>query len=58
MAKVEPVFQRRGKTILDMQGNTVEGFKSISQAKKWSGQQQKANGGLGMGYIKVIKKGN
>lgn len=54
--KVETVYQRNGRRIFDMQGQLVEEFKSIDQAKKWSRLQQQANGGIGMGYVRLIKK--
>lgn len=56
MAKVETVYVRKGRRIFDMEGNLVEEFKSISKAKNWSKIQQAANGGLGMGYVRVTKE--
>ena len=56
MTKVETKYQRKGRRIFDMEGNLVEEFRSINEAKHWSRKEQAANGGLGMGYVRVIKE--
>lgn len=50
MAKHEIEFTRRGKVITAADG-TVQTFKSINQAKRWSREWQKANGGMGIGKL-------
>jgi hypothetical protein len=57
MAKIETKFIRKGKVILDaVSGQVVEAFESLNKAKAWSSSEQKLNGGLGMGYIRVHKE--
>lgn len=55
MAKneVATMFYRKGRLILDTLGNISQEFKSINQAKRWSRDEQKANGGLGMRYVQI-----
>lgn len=55
MVKTETAFYRQGRRILGLDKKIVEEFKSINQAKNWSRIQQAANGGVGMGYVRVIK---
>jgi hypothetical protein len=50
--KTETVFLRKKNLILNFDGTPSQSFKSINQAKRWSRQQQQANGGLGMGFVK------
>lgn len=57
MTKVETKFIRKGKVILDAAtGSVVEAFSSLNKAKAWSSSEQKLNGGLGMGYVRVQKE--
>jgi hypothetical protein len=54
MQHKEPSYIRKGKTLLYAPSRTVaESFKSISQAKRRSRELQQANGGRGMGYVRV-----
>lgn len=48
----EPAYIRKGRVVREV-GGKAETFKSISQAKRRSLELQKANGGLGSGYVRV-----
>ena len=53
--KVEQAYIRRKNKIFDVETKALIGepFKSINAAKRWSAVEQKAHGGLGMGYVRV-----
>lgn len=55
MQHKEPQFIRKGKTLRNVADNTVETFKSISQAKRRSLELQLQNGGRGMGYVRAAR---
>lgn len=50
-----PTATRKGKTIL-VNGEAAHTFPSISAAKRRSSELQKQNGGLGSGWLRVIKE--
>jgi len=55
--KVECKAIRKGSVILDATTREViEKCASISKAKKWSWSFQRANGGLGLGSLRVESK--
>lgn len=51
--KQELLYTRKGKTIHNIVENTSETFPSRNLAKKASVKLQRANGGLGMGSLRV-----
>lgn len=52
---IETVHFRKGRNYLAADRKTVlQQFESINQAKKHSRQEQKANGGLGLGFVRVL----
>lgn len=55
-----PSYLRKGRVIVTLDENGKETnvkavFPSISAAKRESARLQKSNGGLGCGYVKVVK---
>jgi hypothetical protein len=50
------LFTRKGKTITDVTTGKTTGYKYVNEAKRASAQLQKANGGIGRGSLKLIKK--
>lgn len=56
MKHEEPTYIRKGRTLRNVKDGTVETLPSISAAKKHSSLLQKANGGLGCGYVRVERK--
>lgn len=57
MKHKEPTWIRKGRTLHNLKDGTVEVLTSISAAKRQSLHLQKANGGLGCGYVRVERKG-
>lgn len=55
MKHKEPSYLRKKNKITEVATGKVETFPSISAAKLQSRHLQKANGGLGAGYVKVVK---
>lgn len=54
MQHKEPTYIRKANLILHADTRAVyQEFKSISQAKRFSSQLQRNNGGLGVGYLRV-----
>lgn len=51
----EPKYERVGKTIKNLTDGTSEGYQSKNLAKKASRALQLANGGLGLGSVRVKK---
>lgn len=58
MAKVETKYIRKGRVItrIDVDPPDVLAFDSVNKAKAESLKLQKANGGLGAGFVKVVRK--
>jgi hypothetical protein len=54
--KVETKFVRKGRRVFSVDGEPFKEFASINEAKAWSKKEQLANGGLGMGYVRVEKQ--
>lgn len=52
--KNEIEFARMGRHVRNVATGEVQEFKSINQAKRWSRQWQRANGGLGIGKLRVV----
>lgn len=52
---MEAKYERKGKTIKNIETGEVETFSSINKAKRRSRELQLSNGGLGCGSLIVIK---
>lgn len=48
-------YERKNKTLFDLENRESRIFYSINQAKRESRKLQMANGGLGRGSLRVIK---
>ena len=53
MQHKEPLYVRKGKTITNVKTGQAETHSSISAAKRRSLTLQRANGGRGMGAVRV-----
>lgn len=52
--KNEIEFTRMGRHIRNVATGEMQEFKSVNKAKQWSRTWQKANGGLGVGKLRVV----
>ena len=53
---VEVQYIRDGKDVQEVKSGAWTDHQSKNRAKRWSREYQKANGGLGMGAVRVEKK--
>ena len=55
MGTAQFTYERRGKTITDIETGTAKTYKFFNEAKRASRAIQQSNGGLGCGALKVVQ---
>lgn len=48
---MQATYHRKGKTLINIETGEQKAHKSINEAKRESAKLQRANGGLGAGYV-------